>query len=195
MLTSHPFVHANGPGLRTKAIVVLRKATEFVRSADVQKMGDLRQHPAFVELDREIMLFGCVVSPPPCRGRIVADVRAPPPSPSESFPASCRDPLKATDDYTGRSVDPELHLAHCLWPAALLVLHGNQFDARNANDHSTRQVRLACNVILDRIFRLSATSLDPALLNPMVRLASRQALKALVADPRSPSPHRPDRSR
>lgn len=92
---------------------------------------------------------------------------------SESFPAHCRDPLKATDDLSDRAVDPDLFAAHCLWPTALLVLHGNQYDPFDKTNHSTQQVRGACNALLDRIFRLSATTLDSSQLNPFVRFPSR----------------------
>jgi hypothetical protein len=90
---------------------------------------------------------------------------------SESFPPNCRDPLKTSDDLSGRSVDPDLFFAHCLWPTALLVLHCNQLDTDNPNSHSTSQIRLACNVLLDRVFRLSATSLDSSILNPSTTIA------------------------
>lgn len=107
------------------------------------------------------------------------------PSCSESFPATCRDPLKATDDFSGRSVDPDLFLAHCLWPTALLVLHCNQLDTENPNSHSTSQIRLACNILLDRVFRLSATSLDPSVLSPSTTIAyfipAKMLLRLLAA--------------
>jgi hypothetical protein len=60
LLTSHPPEHANGLGLRTKAVILLRKVTDYTRSMDVRGIQDLRQDPVFVELDRVIMRFGCV---------------------------------------------------------------------------------------------------------------------------------------
>lgn len=62
LLTTHPFEHANGPGLRAKAIILLRKAGDYTRSMEVRGVQDLRQDPVFVELDRVIMRFGSVAS-------------------------------------------------------------------------------------------------------------------------------------
>ncbi|KAL7412011.1 hypothetical protein BDY24DRAFT_394313 [Mrakia frigida] len=157
LFSHHPPVHRNVMSLMMKAALLVRKVNDLSRKLDAMGCEDFRQQLEFQELDALITAF------------------------QQSFPAEFRDISPPTQgDQSVQSLNPELLHAHCLPWLAILCLHSSSSDPSDPFCPSSIRIREATSALLDRLWVISNTPFDFALLHPFTVFIWFTAAKSLL---------------